>query len=84
MRYNDNKYRLFMLKRKEVSIMTPEEKKKVIEFLYDEKNIQECENCPYNDGFDSSASGNRFPCGQYRCWVEIHSAKKSPENYDED
>ena len=39
-----------------------EDNKKTIEFLYNPDNIQNCQDCPYNDGYDDYQQ--RFPCGQ--------------------
>lgn len=44
--------------------------KEVRDFLYNPDNIQNCENCPYNEDISSNNTDN--PCGQYHCWVEVH------------
>jgi len=43
----------------------------IIDFLYNRENIRNCENCPYNNDMDDWQ--DRLPCGQYRCWVEVHT-----------
>lgn len=45
--------------------------KEVVNFLCTEENIENCEACPYNDGFSG-----RYPCGQQHCWVAIHCEKE--------
>ncbi len=52
--------------------MTKEESNKVVEFLYDRKNVHNCTQCPYNDGFDG-----KLPCGQQHCWVSVHTQEES-------
>lgn len=42
-------------------------REELISYLESWDNEYECDECPYNDGFDRGASGNRLPCGQYRC-----------------
>lgn len=46
--------------------MTAEEIKA---FLHNEENILNCAECPYNNG----ETGDVLPCGQYHCWVEVHT-----------
>ena len=40
-----------------------------LDFMYNRKNITNCENCPENDGYDC----NGHKCGQQCCWVAIHT-----------
>lgn len=54
------------------------EKQQYIKFMYNKENIRKCEVCPENRKFDSGASGNRRPCGQFNCWVAVHCY---PERY---
>lgn len=44
---------------------------KYVESINNPKNKHNCEKCPENAGFDSWP-GNRLPCGQFHCWVELH------------
>lgn len=37
----------------------------------DYSHIGECERCPHNDGYSAGKSGNRKPCGEYRCLVAV-------------
>lgn len=39
------------------------------QWLVDPDNEENCEECPYNDGYDSFQ--HRKPCGQWNCWVTI-------------
>lgn len=41
---------------------------KLNNFLYNEENIYNCENCVFN--IDNK--GNNLPCGQQHCHVEVH------------
>ena len=51
--------------------MTEKEIEAYKAFMYDVKNLNNCEECPHgNDGFESGETGN--PCGQFRCWVYAH------------
>ena len=43
-------------------------------FLYNAGNIGNCEECPYNDGYERGAAYTAGPCGQQNCWVAVHSA----------
>jgi hypothetical protein len=47
---------------------TEQERKEYTDFMYNEDNVDNCENCPANDGF----TGEVKPCGQFRCWVLMH------------
>lgn len=51
--------------------MTETEKKNYLDFMYNEDNIHNCECCPENRGF--SDWQRRYPCGQSKCWVEVHT-----------
>ena len=42
-----------------------------IEFMNDPNNSHNCVKCPENAGFDTWP-GNRLPCGQFNCWVDLH------------
>ena len=46
------------------------EEKGYREFMYNPENIRHCEGCPQNEGYDDFQ--HRLPCGQWRCWVELH------------
>lgn len=41
-----------------------------LEFLYNEKNIGQCDICPEYSG-DNGWCGN-LPCGQQHCFVRLH------------
>ena len=41
-----------------------------ISFLYEKDNICNCENCPKNMEYDNWQ--DRYPCGQWNCWVALH------------
>ena len=47
--------------------MTSEE---TVKFLCDIRNEDNCDECPYNVGADSSQY--RKPCGEWYCWVTVH------------
>lgn len=42
------------------------------EFMNCMSNRKCCENCPENKGIDKGL-GNLLPCGQFNCWVDLHS-----------
>jgi len=42
-----------------------------IKFMCNPYNYKKCDECPANDDC-SSWPGNRLPCGQFYCWVEMH------------
>ena len=43
-----------------------------IDFMYNEKNIGHCSQCPENRDCGNGPNGNVLPCGQYNCWVRLH------------
>lgn len=45
-------------------------------FLIDENNIENCTECPYNEGCDDYQ--HRKPCGQWNCWVAAHCEEQQP------
>ena len=49
-----------------------------IEFMNDPNNSHNCTKCPENAGFDPWP-GNRLPCGQFNCWVELHCCNDEEE-----
>jgi hypothetical protein len=54
--------------------MTEQERQDYIEFMCNEENEYNCDECPENKG-----CANCFnPCGQQNCWVTCHC--KSDEN----
>ena len=55
--------------------MTAQEAKKYCDFMYNRKNIRNCEQCHENQG--ESNWQNRLPCGQQNCWVELHCSAKT-------
>ena len=42
-----------------------------IRFMNNANNSHNCTKCPENAGFDPWP-GNRLPCGQFHCWVDLH------------
>lgn len=55
--------------------MTREEKK---QFMFDERNILHCKECPYNIGAKNYSPDRKYPCGQQNCWVDVAC---NPEKY---
>ncbi len=49
-----------------------------IKFMYNPENINNCSKCPENQNF-SSWPGNKLPCGQFHCWVELHCKNEEDE-----
>jgi len=47
------------------------------EFLFTKENVCNCNECPYNEGFDNWQ--NQLPCGQWHCWVSIHLDRMEQE-----
>lgn len=45
-------------------------KEEYLEFMFNADNVENCDNCPENNGFDNWQ--NRKPCGQQNCWVACH------------
>ena len=52
--------------------MESKEAREYKEFMFNEENSMNCENCPENHGF-SAWPENRLPCGQFHCWVDLHN-----------
>ena len=50
-------------------------KKQYQEFMFNEENYKNCENCPENHGFIEGSGRIAGPCGQQICWVECHCNK---------
>lgn len=48
--------------------ITYDEKK---QFMFDERNVLNCENCPYNIGAKDYSPDRKHPCGQQNCWVAV-------------
>lgn len=46
----------------------------VRDFLYNPENIEQCDGCPMNQN-TGEWPFNRLPCGQFRCWVDLHCAR---------
>lgn len=46
-------------------------KEEIIKWTCTSTNSGNCAECPYNEGF-SEWPGNRLPCGQFHCWVDLH------------
>ena len=40
-------------------------------FMADSNNSHKCAGCPANQDMESGID-NRFPCGQFHCWVDLH------------
>ena len=49
---------------------------------YDYNEVTSCENCSYNEGF-SEWPGHRLPCGQFKCWHELHEERRNEFEEDE-
>lgn len=47
--------------------------------IFDEANIYNCKECPFNEGYDSWP-GTTLPCGQQNCWCDIYTARASEED----
>ena len=47
--------------------MTDEE---YMDFMINPDNSHNCQSCPENKGMDGWQDRN--PCGQWRCWVDVH------------
>lgn len=43
-----------------------------LNFMCNSENSHNCESCPENNNFNSWP-GNRKPCGQFNCWVDLHT-----------
>lgn len=43
------------------------EREEYCDFMFNENNIMNCNECPENQDFDSWE--NKLPCGQQNCWV---------------
>lgn len=54
--------------------MTEKQIREYVDFMYNKDNIRNCECCPENRNFDDWQ--DRYPCGQWRCWVYIHCRGK--------
>ena len=54
--------------------MNSKEREEYCEFMYDKNNVYNCEHCPeYKDPEQYVVGHDQLPCGQYKCWVEIHN-----------
>lgn len=51
--------------------------KKYRKFMCNPENSGNCANCPENRGENSWQ--NRLPCGQWRCWVDLHCEGEEEE-----
>jgi len=49
-----------------------------LEYMTCKDNAYQCDKCIENRNFDDGASHNRYPCGQYNCWVVLH-CKEFPD-----
>lgn len=43
----------------------------IIKWTCNPENSGNCAECPYNEGFSNWQ--DRKPCGQWRCWVDLHT-----------
>ena len=50
--------------------------------MLDRNNEFNCENCDYNIGCDSFQ--NRYPCGQWNCWVTVNCDRAEGLDDDDD
>ena len=55
-------------------MFTSMSEKELRDYLYNPDNAHECDGCPMNQDA-SEWPGNRLPCGQFRCWVDVHCAR---------
>lgn len=46
------------------------EREEYCDFMFNENNIMNCNECPENQDFDSWE--NKLPCGHQNCWVYCH------------
>lgn len=51
------------------------------EWIFNPANSHNCAECPHENGFDSWP-GDRLPCGQFNCWVDIHCNRSSEDEED--
>lgn len=51
-------------------MISEEERKKYVEFMYNPENEFNCDECPENKDFDDWEG--KYPCGQQNCWVTCH------------
>lgn len=49
-----------------------------VKFMNNPSNSHNCAQCPENAGFDAWP-GNRLPCGQFHCWVDLHCGSDDKE-----
>ena len=49
-----------------------------VTFMNDKSNSHNCTKCPENAGFDPWP-GNRLPCGQFNCWVDLYCCDEEEE-----
>lgn len=59
--------------------MRPEEVKEYNRFFCSEENYCACDNCPDNKGMDDWQG--RYPCGQWKCWVECHCKEDTESTF---
>lgn len=50
-------------------MISEEERKKYVEFMYNPENEYNCDECPENKDFDDWEG--KYPCGQQNCWVTL-------------
>lgn len=48
--------------------------KEYLKFMNDPENSHRCDECPENNG--CSNWQNKLPCGQWKCWVDLHCENK--------
>lgn len=51
-------------------MISEEERKKYVEFMYNPENEYNCDECPENKDFDDWEG--KYPCGQQNCLVTCH------------
>ena len=59
--------------------MTEKEVKAIREWLCKPENSGNCGECPYNYRA-SEWPGHRLPCGQFTCWVDLHTEEEEPQD----
>lgn len=50
--------------------------------MLDRSNVFNCSECCYNIGCDSFQ--NRYPCGQWNCWVTVNCDRAEALDDDDD
>ena len=54
--------------------------KEYLEFMLTPENSRNCQQCPENKNMD--AWQDRKPCGQWHCWVDLHTKRGGEHGSD--